>query len=137
MFGFHSAALSRVQVKYLLRVYACTSEYYDSVFIHPFLSVAAGLCTCEQTKFFIIHCVTTACKALLILHVLGTSKLWLYETLWQRYSEKQETELQANDSWVGGSLLDINTPDANIPIKADDGVLLCTYAVGKVDCRAI
>lgn len=54
-----------------------------------------------------------------------------------RKTEKRESEHPSNDSWEGGGLLDFNAPDANIPIKAEDGVLLCTYAVGELDRRAI
>lgn len=51
--------------------------------------------------------------------------------------KKRKTEFQSHNSWEGGRLLDINASDADIPIEADEGVLLRADAVGEVDCRAI
>lgn len=36
-----------------------------------------------------------------------------------------------------GRLFNLNAGDANVPIEAEEGVLLRTHAVGEIDCGAV
>lgn len=55
-----------------------------------------------------------------------------------RPTEKNKnTEFYSVTSFGGGGLLNVDTSNANIPIEVEEGVLLSTYTVGEVDCRAV